>query len=177
MINIECMMNLNGNPKKNTKTWYNYKPINDLKKNSDPKIKNTIFNPKILITVAQPYVSSRSWRIRRCPSQLGGDTFGLLNQTHLIYVTTLLCQFLSVTAWNIPFCFSSRDPTESWRISLSLWHVTRDLIEKIRPTAEISVKFKTSSFPHSVCCRARSDWSQGGSDGWQRHCLPITKVI
>ena len=132
----------------------------------------SVFNPKILNAVAQPYVSSRSWRIRRCPSQFGGDTFGILNQTHLIYVTTLLCQFLSVTAWNIPICFPSLDPTESWRIFFILWHVTGDLIEKIRVTAEISVKFKTPSFPHSVCCRAISDWSQGGSDGWQSHCLP-----
>ena len=95
-----------------------------------------------------------------------------VNQTHLLYVTTLLCQFLSVTAWNIPICFSSLDPTESWRIFFILWHVTGDLIEKIRVTAEISVKFKTPSFPHSVSCRASSDWSQGGSEGWQRHCLP-----
>ena len=120
--------------------------------------------------VGQP--SSRSWRIRRCPSQLGGDTFGLLNQTRLLYVTTLLCQFLSVTAWNVPIFFPSLDPTESWRIFLFLWHVTGDLIEKIRVTPEISVKFKTPSFPHSVCCRAIFDWSQRGSDGWQSHCLP-----
>ena len=65
----------------------------------------SVFNPKILNAVAQPYVSSRSWSIRRCPSQLGGDTFDLLNQAHLLFVTTLLCQFLSVTAWNVPIFF------------------------------------------------------------------------
>ena len=55
---------------------------------------------------------------------------------------------------------------------LFLWHVKGDLIEKIRVTAEISVKIKTPSFPHSVCCRTISDWSQGGREPWRSHWIP-----